>query len=123
LQLTANALANHLGTILASFLGCFSAPRWPLAAAEWVPSELNPNLSLQDLFAGIAKTYPTSSETVVAIHANRVETIDFPTLEIPELPVAQLWVFGSTRDDQSEWVIVGDLLGEPRQHVFRYPWP
>jgi len=34
LQLTANALANHLGTILASFLGCFSAPRWPLAAAE-----------------------------------------------------------------------------------------
>jgi hypothetical protein len=95
----------------------------PVQLKEWVPEELNPTVGLPDLFASIARSYPTSSETVVAVHVNRVGTLDVPSLEIPPLPVAELWLFGAVREDQSEWVIVGDLLGEPRQHSFRYPWP
>ena len=95
----------------------------PVQLKEWVPEELNQEVALQHLFAGIARSYPTSSETVVAIHVNRVGVLDIPSLVLPELPVAGLWLFGAVREDQSEWCIVGDLLGEPRQYSFRYPRP
>lgn len=95
----------------------------PVQLKEWVPEELSPTVGLPDLFVSIDRSYPTSSETVVAVHVNRVVTLDIPSIEIPPLSVAEVWLFGAVREDQSEWVIVGDLLGEPRQHSFRYPWP
>nr|WP_163502154.1 hypothetical protein [Halomonas socia] len=38
-----------------------------------------------------------SKDTVLAVKLNRAGKFDPITLEIPELPFSQVWLFGSTR--------------------------
>ena len=95
----------------------------PVQLKELVPDELNPSATLAALFGKIKLSYPTSSETVVAIHVNKVGTLDVRTLEVPSLPVGEVFLFGAISPDQTEWVLIGDLLGELEQSYFEHPPP
>jgi len=95
----------------------------PVQLKEWVPSELNPNATLDNLVQSLSRKYPTSRRTVVAVEINRRVTLDIECIKVPPLSIAELWFFGAISDDQSEWMICGNMLNVPRMYRFAYPWP
>ena len=92
----------------------------PVQLKEFVPEEINPRDSLSRVLAGLAK-YVNSKDLVVAIHINREMRLDFEDIVVPDLPVAQIWLFGALRPDQSMWMLFGNLLGQRSYHEFNYP--
>ncbi|MGH0029276.1 MAG: hypothetical protein ACQGVC_05770 [Myxococcota bacterium] len=95
----------------------------PVQLKEWVPPERNPEESLNDLLAKIARKYPTPTTTTVAIHVNNPGRLEFAGIEVPEISLGGLWLFGSKTTDQSRWWLYGSLIHHPDLYEFRYPWP
>jgi len=89
---------------------------------ELVPEELNPVANVNDLIHRLKEKYPTSSDLIVAIHLNRtIRGLDLKNLNIPDLNLAGLYLFGATSEDQSQWALHGDFLGNPQSITFEYP--
>ena len=61
------------------------------------------------------------TDLVVAFHINRGVFVDFTTLRIPSLPIAELWFYGALSESQDEWVLYGNALNMPRSYTFAYP--
>ena len=95
---------------------CFA----PVQLKELPPETTAPQATLQDIISGLA-CYASSGELVVAIHLNRAISWDPAALEIPSLPIAELWAFGSTSADQNSWALWGDLLRFPTVSYHAYP--
>lgn len=93
----------------------------PVQLKELVPAHINPSADLQIELDKIAK-YADSADLVVAFYLNRMTTIDFSTLRLPQGRVRELWFFWASSPDQSSWIIYGNLLApNPVSHTFQYP--
>lgn len=94
----------------------------PLQLKELVPEQTNLHATLDDILADLAK-YTTAADTVAAVYINRRGRMDLNTIKIPALTLGELWLFWAASEDNSRWELYGDLLQEPRRHLFTYPSP
>lgn len=93
----------------------------PVQLKELVPTHVNPRAELQDELDKIAK-YVDSKDLVIAFYLNTEKRIEFSELRFPVGVVAELWFFGASSQDQANWVLVGDMLGNnPVIYRFNYP--
>jgi len=92
----------------------------PVQMKELVPYESNPCATLQRIINGLKK-YADSKNLVVAIKLNRTEQIVFDELDLSGVGVAEIWCFGATKQDESGWCLIGDLLGSCKH--YRIEWP
>ena len=92
----------------------------PIQLKEVVPETTNPAASLEVELSKLAK-YPTSTETVVAVHVNRAGRIEFSSLRPPKANVREVWLFGALSPDQKSWFLFGDLMNQPRFYEATYP--
>jgi hypothetical protein len=82
---------------------------FPVQLKEFVPSDLNPSQSMQDVVNGLSK-YTDSMDLTVAIKFNRAARFEPTSLHIPQtLCIGGLWVFGAISEDQSNWGLWGDF--------------
>jgi hypothetical protein len=87
---------------------------------ELVPTNLNPQATLNQLLAGLSK-YDNPNLTVV-IHLNRREQINFSELKMPTNRLGGLWMFGALDVTQSTWGLWGNFLQPPiNESVHPYP--
>jgi hypothetical protein len=93
----------------------------PVQLKELPPDTTAPAATLQEIVMGLGLKYPKSRELIVAIHLNRAITFDPSKLVVPPLPVADLWAFGATGEDQNSWALWGDLLRSPTISHHAYP--
>ncbi len=87
---------------------------------ELVPEELNAKTSLETEIRKLSK-YVDSEELTVALYLNRVGRFDLAGLNVPRLRIGELWLYGATTPDQSQWMLYGDVLSDPRAYAFTYP--
>lgn len=93
----------------------------PFQLKEVVPSHLNKDQKLQDTINSLAK-YTDSEDLAVAIHVNRYGSLDFSQITLPvSMKIAELWIYGSLQEDQSNWFLYGNVLSEPVLTRFSYP--
>ena len=84
----------------------------PVQMKEVVPEELNSKQQVKDVVSSLRK-YVTSDDLVVGIKVNRNVRIEAKDLEIENLPVAEVWLFGATEPDEKRWSIfrkLGDII-------------
>ncbi len=88
---------------------------------EVVPAETNPRASMENILAGLKK-YTDSDGLTVAIHLNQAGRFEPDLLQLLDLTVGSLWVFGSVTPDQSSWNLWGNFTeSEPYGTQFSYP--
>jgi hypothetical protein len=87
---------------------------------EIVPPHINPNATIESELAKLGK-YPTSKQTLVAVHVNQEGLQSWSAIEKPPTSVAEIWLYAALAADQSRWFLYGDLLNAPRG--FEIPWP
>lgn len=87
---------------------------------EIVPPHINPNATIQAELAKLGK-YPTSKQTIVAVHVNQEGLLTWSAIAKPSTSVAEIWLYASLAPDQSRWFLYGDLLNRPQG--FEVPWP
>jgi hypothetical protein len=92
----------------------------PVQLKELVPEDLNPVASLNNLLDGLTK-YSSSRDLVVAVYLNRRVRLEFEQLRVPALSVAEVWLYGAMAEDQSRWLLYGNVLQDPRAYEFSYP--
>ncbi len=92
----------------------------PVQLKEVVPADLNATASIESVIRSLTK-YVDSADLTVAIHLNQQVRFDPRMVVVPALPIAALWIFGSTSPDQSEWGLWGNFLEEPEGTRFAYP--
>ena len=85
-----------------------------------LPSEhLNSSATIEQQIKKLKK-YASSSDLVVAIHVGRNVEIDLAALDLTDLPIGELWLFGQTSDNS--WRMLGDLLSsDPCSIAFTLP--
>lgn len=74
--------------------------------------------SLEEELKKLTK-YTDSEDLIVAYWMSGAQTMDFDMLRIPELRIGELWFFGCTAPDQSEWFLFGDALKSPFLHQIK----
>lgn len=84
-------------------------------------SHLDPQSTFDEVIHKLAR-YTDSKDLTVAIRLNQAGHFDPHLIEIPSLPLAGVWVFGSIAQDQSEWAVWGDFLNPPTVGI-RFPYP
>jgi hypothetical protein len=87
---------------------------------EIVPPHINPNATIEFELAKLGK-YPTSEQTIVAVHVNQEGLLVWSAIAKPTTSVAEIWLYSSLEPDQSRWFLYGDLLNRPQG--FEIPWP
>jgi len=92
----------------------------PVQLKEVVPDTLNPDASLDEIVQKLTR-YAASSSLVVGIHLNRLGIDQLDQLDVPDLNLRELWVFGATGRAPNEWAIYGNVLDRPKLYVFEYP--
>ena len=92
----------------------------PVQLKEVVPLQINPETTLMDEIAKLAK-YADSQNLVVAVYLNRTGRLNVKEIIVPDLNIAELWFFGAVSEDRSRWFLMGDLLGENHYYEFDYP--
>jgi len=92
----------------------------PVQLKEIVPKGINPAACLNDEINKLTK-YKDSKCLVVAIHLNQTGRFNFEELYIPKLEIAELWIYGALKQDQSEWFLYGNALMTTNFHSFFYP--
>jgi len=92
----------------------------PVQIKEVVPAKLNPKASVQATVDALRK-YVDSQDLVVAIHLNRQTSFDPARLVVPDLNIAELWIFGGLAPDQSIWGLWGDFMKTPTGTRYVYP--
>jgi len=89
---------------------------------EVVPTDVNPAASIQSAIDALQSKYVDLSDLLVAILLNQETHFDPAALQIPELGLAGLWIFGGISSD--DWCLWGDFLIQERIGVrFSYPKP
>lgn len=89
---------------------------------EVVPKERNPRGSVEAILAGLADKYPDSDGLTVAIHLNQEGRFEPSLIQVQELRIESLWVFGCTAPNQSLWTLWGNFIeSEPYGTQFSYP--
>jgi hypothetical protein len=92
----------------------------PVQLKELVPQQLNPSADLQSLLLSLKK-YAASQDLVIGIHVNRAGRMDLSAINVPPLSVSEIWLYGSITENQSRWLLYGNLLAEPQKYEFVYP--
>ena len=92
----------------------------PVQMKELVPEYTNANATLENIIDKLRK-YVDSSELVVGIKLNRQTSIDFNAVDVSELPVAEVWMFGATAEDQSKWSLFGRKGDQWVQYEYELP--
>jgi hypothetical protein len=92
----------------------------PVQLKEVVPDTLNPSSNLDEVLRKLTR-YASSGGLVVAIHLNRTGIHHLPSLELPELNIRELWIFGATGRSPSEWALFGNLMEKPKLYLFEHP--
>jgi hypothetical protein len=87
---------------------------------EVVPPHLNPNATIESELATLSK-YPTSAQTIVAVHVNQEGPLVFSSIAKPATSVVEIWLYSALAADQSRWFLYGNLLDRPQG--FEIPWP
>lgn len=97
---------------------------YPVQLKELPPADLNASVSLDDIYAKLSK-YSGRDDLAVAINVNRQFNFKYEPWSQPTRPkILELWLFGCTSPDQSEWMIYGNVLAtQPRFLTFSYPLP
>jgi len=93
----------------------------PIQLKELVPEYVNPKADLQAELDKIAK-YADSKELVVAFHLNVGQRVEFAGLTFPVGIVSELWFYGASTSDQSQWALIGDMLRDNR-YVYEFHYP
>lgn len=84
----------------------------PVQMKELVPERVNSRATLQGVIDALRLKYVDSKDLAVAISINRIGTIVPKELDFSGLALGGLWLFGSTKPDQSTWLVLGDMLRE-----------
>lgn len=92
----------------------------PVQIKEVVPADLNPKASVQATVDALTK-YVNSEDLVVAIHLNRCTLFDPSQLVIPDLKIAELWIFGALTPDESTWGMWGNFMQSASGTRYSYP--
>lgn len=92
----------------------------PIQLKEFVPQHLNTDATLEEILNDLKK-YTQSSDLVVVVFLNRRFALNLQTLPPLKLNLGGLYFVGAAKQDQSEWVLIGDLLNEPAISTFSYP--
>ena len=92
----------------------------PVQLKEWVPNNINPYLTLNNLISKLHK-YKSSRDMIVGIYSNRTGTFRLSDIVCPALNLAGLWIFGSIAPDKSKWFLYGDVLGDKQYYEFLFP--
>lgn len=95
----------------------------PVQIKEVVPTELNPEGTLEDIINSLEKTYVDSADLTVVIHLNRQIRFDPDQVRDPPLKLGGLWIFGAISSDQNIWALWGDFLSQASGTQFEYPAP
>jgi hypothetical protein len=91
----------------------------PVQLKELPGEELNATIVLEKVLAGLTNKY---KNTVVAVHLNRLLTIDPMQASIPSnLAVSGLWFFGAIAPDLLTWGLWGDFVSIPTGTAHAYP--
>ena len=94
----------------------------PLQMKELVPSHLNSQATLQAELNKLKAKYRSSGDLVVGVHINRRVELVLSELDLSDLDIGELWLFGSDRPDGSEWFAMGNLLdANPKEVRFSIP--
>ena len=95
----------------------------PVQLKELPPDDLNPNVQIKHIFEKLKK-YNGPDNLLVAIKINReLKAFDLNSCDNKEkLNISELWYFGCTNPDQSEWFLCGSVLeSNPIFHKYLYP--
>lgn len=93
----------------------------PLQMKQLVSESVNANTTLQSEIEKLKK-YVDSPNLVVAIHVNRVGVTVLDDLDLSNLKIGELWLFGVSNPEEREWRIIGNLLGtRPSAVTFQLP--
>ena len=76
-------------------------------------------LTLEQEIQKIQKKYKDSSDLVVAFYLSGTDSFDLTHIHLPKLNIASLWFFGCTSKDQTEWVLIGDMLRNPVKSKYK----
>lgn len=94
----------------------------PLQMKELVPGHLNGQATLQAEPDKLKSKYLSSQDLVVGVHINRQIELVVSQLDLSDLNIGELWLFGSDKPDGSEWFAVGSLLDpDPKELRFSIP--
>jgi len=97
---------------------CYAA----IQLKELVPEHTNATATLNDILMKLNK-YSGHNDLIVGIKLNRRESFDFMSLNIKNLQISELWMFGLTSESQNNWSLFGEFLsGEPRQYEYNLPY-
>lgn len=80
-------------------------------------------VSVSQINCEIAKLvkYPDSKNTVVAMWVNGSFHGDLSQIEVPQLNLGELWLYGSLSPFQDKWFLFGDLLISSTLFEWQYP--
>lgn len=94
----------------------------PLQMKQLVPESVNSGTTLQCEINKLKRKYVVSSDLVVAIHVNRLGFTVIEDLDLSNLKIGELWLFGVSDPENSEWRIIGNLLG-PQKNAVTFQLP
>ena len=95
---------------------------YPAQLKELPPDEINPRVSLNDIYDKLEK-YSGANDLSVVICLNRRSRFEHqPWSRVPRPRIKELWYLGCKSPDQSIWFLFGCALrSDPRMYEFRYP--
>jgi len=91
----------------------------PIQLKEVVPTDIEPEASVQKAIDALKSKYVRSSGLTVAIYLNQRIRFDPSAITIPQLNISGLWIFGGLGG--STWGLWGDFLDQPVGTQFEYP--
>jgi hypothetical protein len=95
--------------------------KFPIQLKQLVPGRLNPSTDLQAEIDKLKK-YSGTSDLVVAIHINRKIHLKPQNLEVSDLKIKELWLFGQLGLGNQDWLLFGNLMGNnPNAYTFQLP--
>ena len=95
---------------------------YPIQIKELPPDDINPDVSLDDIFDRLEK-YSGQDDLSVVICLNRKTRIQFQPWDRKSKPrIRELWYLGCTDAHQTKWFLYGSVLEKnPMRYDFEYP--
>lgn len=92
----------------------------PVQLQEIVPKSLDPQAELNAELLKLEK-YPTSSDTVVAVHLNQSNRLEYSAIAAPKTSCKEICIYGALSANQYHWLLFGDILNNPAAYEVDYP--
>lgn len=94
---------------------------FPIQLKQLVPDRLNMATRLQREISKLGK-YADAKDLVVAFHINRKIHVKPQELDVSNIKVKELWLYGCLRDQGSSWLLFGNLMSaSPHAYKFQLP--